>query len=346
MQATQRAARREATERAAHLSALRLVATTSLLRTGTAWLLPRAGAAGWWGTLLCALPAAVVYLLLWGGMRVSREKTLRAALLARRGPWAEALLRAVTALCLPAEGLFAMTTLVTLLDEGVGIAVSPLALAVGTAALLAFCLVEDGLARGVALVRWPVVALLLWLVWEALPQMETTNLFPLLGEEEDALLRAVAPCVGGMWPVVLLVQVQAPEGGRRGRGWAFPLCAILPLLATTLVIPHEVLTLRTGLAESLLVPGAFLSAMGRTLLMCLWMLLMALSSVVCASGAARAARGCHAPWLAGGALAAFALAQGLGSERIVQALRAVQPWLLTPWLLVAALLFFPKRRKR
>jgi len=152
-----------------------------------------------------------------------------------------------------------------------------------------------------------------------------------------------------MWPVVLLVQVQAPEGGRRGRGWAFPLCAILPLLATTLVIPHEVLTLRTGLAESLLVPGTFLSAMGRTLLMCLWMLLMAVTTVTCALGAGQSVRGQFAPVAAGILLAIFAALQAAGAERVVQLLRTAQAWQLAPFAVIAVVLtgvsFIRKRRK-
>ena len=346
MQATARTARRESAERSARLSALRLVATASLLRAGASRLLPRTGAAGWWATLLCALPALAVYLLLWGGMHLAREKTLSAALRTRCGPWAEKLLGAVTALCLAAEGAASMTTLVTLLDEGVGIAVSPLLLAAGTAAVLCCCLGEGGLARGVQLLRWVMLAMLLWLLWEALPQHRADNLFPFLGRGAEETFRTALPCTGALWPVVLLLQVDAPDTRRHSRGWCGPLLAPMFLLGVALVIPHEALTLRTGLAEGLLAPAHFLSAMGRTLLMCLWILVTALACVVCASGAARALRGFHAPWLAGGLLTVFVAAQGFGAERVVMALRAIQPWLLTPWVLVAAFLFFPKRRKR
>lgn len=346
MQATVRAARRESAERSARLSALRLVATASLLRAGASRLLPRTGAAGWWTTLVCALPSLAVYLLLWGGMRLSGEQTLSAALRARRGSWAEKLLGVVTALCLAVEGAASMITLVTLLDEGVGVAVSPLMLAAGTAAVLCCCLIEGGLARGVQLLRWVMAAMLLWLLWEAVPQLRADNLFPFLGRGAEETFRAALPCAGAMWPVVLLLQVEAPDTRRCSRGWCAPVAAQLVLLAVVIVIPHEVLILRTGLAEGLLAPAHFLSALGRTLLMCLWILVTALSCVVCASGAARAVRGFHAPWLAAGLLAVFAAVQGFGAEGLVAALRAMQPWLLLPWVMIAAVLCFPRRRKQ
>lgn len=322
----QRRAFRQDAQRRGQMAAVRLIAATSLLWAGAGYLLPRTGAAGWWLLLVCITPTLIVYFIGWLALCFSGATTLRDAAQRLLGAWAARLLGWAEAICLAAEGMACLTTLVTLLDEGVGIAVSPVVLAAFTAAVLAWCIPGEGLARGVQLLRWVVLPLLALILANLLPLAKMDHLFPLLGRGAEQAAYAALPCLGAGWPLLLLLEIPPAETGRRTRGWCSAMLLPPLLLAVTLAIPHEILILHTGLAAALMLPGAFLSPLNRTLLMCLWMLLTALCTVLCAKGAATAAVRRAAP----GAyllLAGFAVLQLLGAETAVHLLRQAQAWL-------------------
>ena len=322
-----RKAYREAAEQRAHLTALRLIAAASLLRAGAGYLLPRNGAAGWWTLIVCLAPAWAVYLPAWLAMGRCGASTLRQAAERLVGRGFARLLGWVEAACLAAEGAACLTTLVTLLDEGVGVAVSPAALAAITASAVALCLPGKGMARSVQLLRWPMLLLAALAAIDLLGGARIDHLAPMLGDGAAQSVRHALPCAGAGWPLILLVEVPPPDTGRRTRGWCAPLLVPAALLLVTLAIPHEILTLHTGLAESLLLPGMFVSPVNRTILLCLWILLTALSAAICVKGAAVAALCRPALWPAWILLAGSAAFQLAGADAVMPLLRQAQAWL-------------------
>ncbi|MBR4080459.1 MAG: hypothetical protein IKK21_01580 [Clostridia bacterium] len=344
----QRRAFRQDAQRRGQMAAVRTIAAASLLRAGAGYLLPRTGAAGWWLLLVCILPALLVYFTGWLALRRTGAATLRDAVQRLLGAWTVRLLGWAEAICLAAEGAACLTMLVTLLDEGVGIAVSPVVLAAFTAAGLAWCIPGDGLARSVQLLRWAVLPLFVLILANLLPLAKVDHLFPVMGRGAAQSAYAAMPCLSAGWPLLLLLEIPPAETGRCTRGWCSAMLLPPLLLAVTLAIPHEILILHTGLAAALMLPGSFLSPLNRTLLMCLWMLLAALCTVLCAKGAATAAVHRAAP----GAfllLAGFAALQLLGAEAAVHLLRQAQTWLplgLAVMVTLTAGASFIKRRKR
>lgn len=341
-----RKAYREAAERRARLTALRLIAAVSLLRAGAGYLLPRNGAAGWWTLLVCLAPAWAVYLLAWLAMSRCGASTLRQAAERLLGRGFARLLGWIEAACLAAEGASCLTTLVTLLDEGVGVAVSPAALAAITASAVALCLPGMGLARSVQLLRWPMLLLAALAAVDLLGGARIDHLCPLLGDGAVRSVRRALPCAGVGWPLILLLEVSPPDTGRRTRGWCAPLLVPAAMLLVTLAFPHEILTLHTGLAESLLLPGMFVSPANRTILLCLWILLTALTAAVCVKGAATAALRRPALWPSGMLLAGCAALQLAGADAVVPLLRQAQAWLAAGLGACTAVLFLRGMTRR
>lgn len=340
-------------ERADQATQGRFLAAVVLLRTGVTVLLPRCGAAGWWMTLLCALPGLATALLLWGAMRLCHAATLSEAAACLWGRWAAVALGVVAALCLTWEGLACFTALVVLFTEGVGTAASPWTMAVLTAAVLACCASQAGLRRGVRLLLWPAGLMLACVMANLVALARMDHLFPVLGPGAADCLRDAWRGLGAGWPLALLMMAPPVAPGRgAGRRPLRPIAAggVL-LLLLTLAMPHELLRGETGLASSLLLAGTYLLPIARALWLCLCMLGLGLGAAICCTEAgetALAPANRALPWLPGVLLAAFALAQLAGAATVYQAVSLVQPWLWTPFALLAPALGITaliKRRK-
>ena len=349
----ERLALRRQAERADQAGQARFLAAVVLLRTGVTVLLPRAGAAGWWLSLACALPGLAVVLALWGAMRLCRAATLPEAAAHLLGRWAAAALGIVTALCLAIEGLACFTTLVVLFTEGIGTAASPWFMALLTAAVLSACASQEGLQRGVRFLRWPVGLVLLCVMVNLAAMLRMDHLFPLLGEGIPTCRNAFWRGLGAGWPLVLLLHTPpVRDQGQAGhRPWAPVLLGTAMLLLISLVLPHELLRGRESLAESLLLAGSYLAPINRTLWLCLWMLGLGLGAAICGTEAARSALqpfGRSCAWLPGLLLLAMAGAQALGASRVQQTVSLAEMWLLAPFAMAAPVLLAAaliKRRK-
>lgn len=347
----ERLALRYEAERADQAGQARFLAAVVLLRTGVTVLLPRTGAAGWWLSLLCALPGLAVWLALWGAMRLCRAATLSEAAAQLLGRWAASALGVVTALCLAWEGLACFTALVVLFTEGIGTAASPWFMALLTAAVLSACASHEGLGRGVRFLRWPVGLVLLSVLVNLAFILRADHLFPLLGEGVPTCRNAFWRGLGMGWPLVLLLHT--PPVRAEGRASRHPLLPVLlgtaVLLLISLALPHELLRGRESLAESLLLAGAYLVPINRTLWLCLWMLGLGLGAAICSTEAARSALqpfGRVWAWLPGLLLLAMAATQLLGASRVQQAIGLAEPWLLAPFALAAPVLLAAALIKR
>lgn len=317
----------------------RFLALVVLLRTGVTVLMPRFGAAGWWMTLLCALPGLATALLLWWAMRRCHAATLTEAAACLWGRWAAVTVGMTAALCLAVEGLACFTALVVLFVEGIGTAASPFIMAVLTAMVLAFCASQAGLRRGVRLLLWPAGLMLLGVAANLLTLARADHLFPLLGSGLADCVRGSWRGLGAGWPLSLLMLVPPVAGQDAGRRPLRPvLAAGAVLLVLTLALPHELLRGDQGLASSLLLAGTYVLPIVRALWLSLWMLGLGLGAAICCTEAGVAAlspMNRALPWLPGALLSIFALVQLMGSATVYQAVTLLQPWLWTPFALLA-----------
>lgn len=333
---------REEGERRARLSALRLFAVSSMTRTLVTRILPLSGSSGWWVTAACLLPAVAVYLLGWLCLRLTRTGTLREAIRACLGPAAAGALSILTALTLLADGASGFTALICLFTEGVGSRASVMTLAVVTVAALLACLKEDGLDRGIRLMRTPLLLLCLVLLADLAGMARTDGLFPVLGPGKSAVWQAISAGWSLGWPLLLVLDIPpVTPPARRVRDMLPPLAFVLVCaLAVCLALPCELVTTGRELAAALLLPPAFLRPLNRTVALCLWMLSLFLSVAVAAK---RAAENLLAPWgrelffLPGMLAAAMVGTLLAGPDRVWQASGAVSPWLLAPFALAVAI---------
>ncbi len=320
---------------------VQLLCAVSILRTSLTALLPVAGCSTWWLTLCCMLPGAAVYAALRVSMRLTGTDTLADCLrccLGRVGIWCGSITMAVLLLL---DGAASMTALITLFTEGIGTRGTQITLALLTTAVLLCTLHREGLPRAVYLLRRVMLAAALLAAVFLLKDVRVDALSPWQGEGMSVLRAAL--CMGGSiaWPLALLLTIPSAGKPRRIRPVVKVAAAcIAVLLFVTLITPHELLIRAHGLAGSLLLPLRFAPPALRTMCLCLLMLMLFLAI----AGAAQLATdhlcapmGQPPRWLPYAVLLVLTATQALDIRRLWALLTALQPWLLLPPALLAAL---------
>lgn len=320
---------------------IRLLCGMSIWRTAMTRVLPLCGSAAWWVSLLCLLPGFGVAALLRLVMRFTRTATLAEAVRACLGKAGIVAASAMLTALLLIEGVSGMTALVTLFTQGIGTRGTQLTLAVLTGAILLFSLHREGLARAAQFLRWGMAAAAVLVAAYLACDARLDHLFPLYGDGRSSVWPALQAGLSLSWPVALLLTVEPSGRGRRLTGGVLPaFCAVGGLLLLTLVVPHEVMTQSSGLAESLLLPVRFAPNAVRVIAQSLMMLVFFLS--IGASGQLGASSVClplrRSPeWLPYVLVAALILTQAADVSVLWAALEIIVPWLLAPLLALAVL---------
>lgn len=330
----QRLAARQEGERRAGVSLVQIICAMSILRTALTRIVPLAGSASWWVTLLCLLPGLAVCLLGTLGCRMAGAGTL--AELARRcfgqaGAW---LLCGLLGSVVLLDGAAGMTALVTLFTEGVGARGTQLTLSLLTGGAILCGLHREGLPRGAHLLRWALLAGALAVAAVQLMQLRAERLLPLAGDGAYTVGQALRAGISLGWPLLLLLTI--PQGeGRTRLGGAIPVlvgtAAVLLLLCMSL--PHERLAGPRDLAGSLLLPVLYASSGTRLLFCCVLLLgfFLAIAGAVQLSADMLCAPLSHRPrWLPFVVLAAVVGAQAMDVPALWRILGAASPWLLLP----------------
>ncbi len=302
-------------------------------------LLPRCGSAAWWGTVIALLPGICTALLFRCCMRLTHTGTLPEAMRACLGAFGLWALAIVLGLTLLLEGTSLMTALMTVFTEGIGTRGTRLTLAVLTGAILLGSLHREGLARGIHLLRYAMLAALALTVLCLLQDAHIDALYPPLGAGTAAISAALRAESGIGWAFTLVLLLPYEEGQNRFRAGIAPVCiVVLLLLCTQFTLPDEVLRTHPSLAETLLLPLRFAPNALRVLGCCLLMLVFFLGVGASAQKAASVlCMPCSQPprWLPYAITGAFILSQAIRSSTLWDFLRRWQGWTLLPLLLLA-----------
>lgn len=336
-------------ERRVARSQWRLATCAVILRTAVTRILPQAGAAGWWMTLVCLLPGLALYGLCCAGMRISKTDTLPACAekaLGSAGVW---LLHLLTAAALAAEGAACMTALATLFTEGIGTRGTQLTLGLSAAGLLLFALHSEGLPRGIFFLRIPVAAMAAAALGGLLALAKTDHLFPVLGDGVTGLQSAFLSGVGMGWIFILPLMQPPADKKRTAEPWPPVVLCMGVIACLNLALPQELLSANVSLGDSLTGSVAHLAPFPRLMGICLWLALLFLSMASMASLAGRyilvpAGRTCS--WLPGMIALCWAAAQGANVRWMWQTMCSVQPWLLAVLGTGAALAWLGCGRRR
>ena len=333
-------------DRCARMHQLQLWCAVSLLRTAITVVLPLCGSAGWWLAPVCLLPGLVMYGLACLTLRRTGAATLTEAARIALGRTGAVILSMLLALLLLTDGAASMTALVTGFTEGIGTEGTQTTMALLTLLAMLFCLHRDGLAWGIHLMRWPMLALAAGAGAAMLTMARADGLHPVLGPGDDALTAAIRAGIAMGWPLTLLATVEPARPGRL-RPLLPPvgiLCAAAALVC--LVNPCEVLTRPAALAERLLLPALHLLPALRTLTHSLGMLALFLAVATAAqlgAGHVLSLWGREVVWLPGALAAAIAATQCLPISGLWQGLSALLTWL--PAVLALMLILMACRRK-
>lgn len=308
----------------------RLIACVTMLRTAVTRVIPLAGSAGWWVTLLCMVPGFALYALGCWGLHRRRQACLHGS----------PAVSVLGALALLVDGVSSMTALTTLFTEGVGTPGTQFTLALVAGGLLLFALNREGLSRGTFFLRWGFVGLLgLVLLWYA-AHARVDHLFPVLGGGWSGIRAGLRAGLGMSWP--FLLALMEPPPGRQRVGQTLPpaLLCVGAVLCLCLAIPHEVLVTSQSLGDTLVQTVAHLSPFVRLIAICLWMggLFLSMGSVCSLSAAYLLAPwGRELFWLAGALVVLVAGTQALELRPLCHVLSAAEPCLLAVLALGAAL---------
>ena len=331
-------------ERISRRALVRLIACTSLLRTVLTGVLPLAGSASWWLVPALIAPGALLHLIFCILMRKMRAMTLTELALkalGRVGGWAVSYLFALT---LALDGAMSLTALICLFTEGIGTAGTQMTVTLLTCGVLAACLHEDGLPRGVYLLRWCILFTLSVMAADLATKARLDGLFPIFGGGASAIRTAVRAGAGMSWPLLLLL-TEPPVKENTSHARELPGPVLLCLIFTwilTLAVPHTTLVTQTGLAQGLLIPVKELHPAVRTLALCVMMLtlfLLTAGEVRCAAQQALAPLPRPYPWLPYALTVLLALTQWLPTDALWQALRAAHGWLLMPFAVLLVAVF-------
>lgn len=334
----ERAAQRIRTESRSRLTMWRFFAASVMLRHAAELVAAQGGAAGWWLTALCMLPALLVYSLLALALRLVRCGSIPALAECLFGRHGRRVVMLITALALLIEGGASLAALTTVFVDGVGTAVSGAVFAAAAAAVLCLCTERDGLLYGIGLLRWVLGAFAALILVNALGQARFDHLCPPGGDGPASWWETFRMWWSLGWPVILLLYEEPVEDA--GRGWTIPpVIAAGAALVLCLALPHELLTLPRTLAERLLLPGLCLEPGNRVLLMCLWTAGMGLSAVISAVRATDCLThpGSNAAkWLPCLLIALYAAVHLAGMNALETWLDALDGWLLAPFSLLTA----------
>lgn len=329
---------------------LRLMCIVSIGRTLLTRILPLCGSASWWMSIVCLLPGVVLYfasVCLMRRRHVTSLQDLGRTCFGQGGAWLVCLLLTVLLLV---DGTASMTALVTFFTQGIGARGTQFMLALVTSGVMLLCLRQEGLSRGVFLLRHMLGACGILAAVNALLDARWDNLLPLLGESTPALWQALSAGWSLAWPLMVLLTCPHPQGMRYGRmAWPVLVSGPVLMLVICLAIPPEIIMLRQGLATHLVLPTLFLHPAVRTLVQCLLMMTLFLSVTGCAQLAARFAMspmssGCKAvPY---GLILLMTLTQLLDVNQLWQFFEAISSWLLAPLMLLMALLALSGGKER
>ncbi|MGN0777793.1 MAG: hypothetical protein ACI4MJ_01470 [Aristaeellaceae bacterium] len=321
---------RQLGNRRARVHQVQLLCVVSLLRTLAADVLPLCGSACWWLAPVCLLPGVVLYALACAVLKRTGTATLTEAARALLGKAGATVLSLLLSLLLLAEGAATMTALVTGFTEGIGTEGTQLTMAALTLLALLFCLHRDGLAWGIHLMRWPMLALAAGAAGVLMTLARADGLHPIGGPGQSAVISALRSGLRMGWPLVLLATLEPARPG-----WLRPLLPPVVLLgAAALLIcltqPCEVLTRPAGLAEHLLLPALHLPPALRTLTHALMMLAAFLTVATAAQLSAMhglSPWGRDVNWLPGVLAGVMAATQALPIRPLWQALTGMLDWL-------------------
>ncbi|MGN1019305.1 MAG: hypothetical protein ACI4O7_02935, partial [Aristaeellaceae bacterium] len=230
--------------------------------------------------------------------------------------------------------------------EGIGTEGTQITMALLTLLALLFCLHRDGLAWGIHLMRWPMLALAAGIAGVMLTMARVDGLHPVLGPGEDAVLAALRAGLSMGWPLTLLAMAEPARPGRL-RPLLMPVLMVCTCgLMVCLVNPCEVLIRPAALAERLLQPALHLPPALRTMAHALGMLALFLAvatSVQLVAGYALSPWGREVSWLPGLLAAALAATQALPVGGLWRTLGAMLRWL--PGVLAVLVIVAVCRRK-
>ncbi|MBQ8312353.1 MAG: hypothetical protein IJX84_04010 [Clostridia bacterium] len=327
----ERLAQRELGERLALRSQWRLLACVSILRTAVTRIMPLAGAAAWWMTLVCLLPGLVLYWLGCLGLRISKAASLPECARLALGKVGAGVVCGLAAAALAVDAVSTITALITLFTEGVGTQGTQWTLALAATGLLLFALNGEALARGVYFLRVPLLVLLGAVLVGLASGAKLDHLFPVLGGGASGLWAAFQAGAGMGW-VFLLPLLQAPTREKR---WHEPLppmgLCIVALLCLNLALPHELLANQSALGDCLVLTVAHLPAFVRLVAVCLWVVALFLSlgsGVSLCAGQLLAPTGRKIAWLPGVLALAVATTQLMDIRWLWTQLGAMGMWLL------------------
>ena len=190
-------------DRRARMHQVQLWCAVSLLRTAITVVLPLCGSAGWWLAPVCLLPGLVMYGLACLALRRTGAATLTEAARCLLGRVGAILLSMLLALLFLMDGAASMTALVTGFTEGIGTEGTQITMALLTLLVMLFCLHRDGLAWGIHLMRWPMLALAAGAGAVMLTMARADGLHPVLGLGGGALTAAIRAGIAMGWPPVL-----------------------------------------------------------------------------------------------------------------------------------------------
>ena len=343
---------REMGEHRAALSMRQLLCAVFIWRAAMTRILPLCGNASWWVCLVCLLPGILTAVGFRIAMALTGASTVMEAVRNVLGRVGAALFSWVLAALLLVEAASTLTALLTVFTQGVGTKGTQFTLALLTGVVLLFCLHREGLPRGIYLLRWVMIALLLLLAGYALGDAQVDNIFPLSGDDSLSLAAAWKAGMSLSWPVILILTVPCEQ--KRG----FPCIGVVPiaiavgmLLLTVLTIPQEMFQAQTGMADLLLLPIRYMPNALRVTGLCLLMLSFFMSvgaSVQLATTCVLAPVRCSVGWLPYAVLGILVSSQALDIPQLWALLGMVEPWLLLPLagILVISLPFAAIRRKQ
>ena len=333
-------------DRRARMQQVQLWCMVSMLRTAMTGVIPLCGSAGWWLAPVCMLPGLVMYGLACLVLRRTGAATLTEAARGTLGRTGAIVLSVLLALLLLTDGAASMTALVTGFTEGIGTEGTQITMAALTLLALLFCLHRDGLAWGIHLMRWPMLALAAGVAAVMLTMARADGFHPVLGPGTGTVMAAIQAGIALGWPLMLLATVEPARPGRLRPLLPPTLMLCAAALLVCLVNPCEVLTRPAALAERLLLPAMHLPPALRTLTHSLGMLALFLAVATAAQVAAGhllSPWGREVAWLPGTLAAAVTATQCLPISQLWRGLSALLMGL--PSALALLILLMACRRK-
>lgn len=343
-------------DRLCHRSLLRLLCVVSVLRTAVTVVLPVAGSAAWWVIPVLLLPGVVMTLLALVCVRKTQSQTLIQCVQRLLGSAGACIVSWTLIALLLVDGTATITTLVCFFTEGMNTVGTQITMTVLTCAVLLWCLDQNGLPRGVWLLKWVMLGAAVVVGADLLGKAKIDHLFPLFGNGTRSVLQAMHAGVSLSWPLILLlIEPPVNEKASHAREFPMPLMLIcLCILPLSLAFPNEVVTQVENLAQTMLLPVKFLHSSVKMLMQCLLMLTMFLLIAVqvhTASGLVIRAPKNIRRFLPHALVILIGVTQCFPIKRLWSVMNAMERWMLLPVVLIIlalwmALIPWQRRRQR